>query len=241
MKLMTQIKSYDDNFFRHMINFNNNTENTELSEASRNLARKFSSNAFSNLDNWPYLYFTAGITEAINYFVLSKPTYAQESDYRYLKTLPILKTLSNNDQYYFSYPYAGNGKFLEIPKNKNLILDCSYIFASNLKCNTEVPDNVDYILFGVSKSHNLSNLRSGWFFSKKKIQSFHVMQYDYNYLGIIHKKILETISLYECNHFYKKFHKEFSQLYKENNLHENDTNLFAMLNDQKIPYYTLLK
>lgn len=238
MKLPLQIKSYNDDYFQKIINFND-INHQLFAGKSRELARKFSSIVFKNLDDWPYLYFTSGITEAINFLFLSHPTYAQTDDYRYVHSLPTVKHYTTDSYYYYSYPYAGNGKFNKIPNNKNLILDCSYIFASNLNCVEVIPENVEYILFGVSKSHNLSNLRSGWFFSKKKIKSFHVLQYDYEYLGIVHKQILDTISQYEVNFLYKKHKKVLSELYEKHKIEEPDTNLFGIFNNQKIPYYVL--
>lgn len=240
MKFSKQIKSYDDDFFKNLINFNDHTDQSLLPTVTRDLARQFSSRVFKNIDNWPYIYFTSGITEAINFLVLSKPTYFQPDDYRYLYTLSTIKSPSDSCQYYFSYPYAGNGKFLTIPDNKNLILDCSYIFASNMNCEQYLPNNIEYILFGVSKSHNLANLRCGWFFSKQKIESFHVLQYEYNYLGKIHKQILDAIIAYDGNYLYQKHKDKISKLYFDHNLEEFDTNLFSIKGRQKIPYYTLL-
>jgi hypothetical protein len=235
------ILSYNDNLFRSdLIIPDNKSVYSKIDYVELEIiARNFCSSAFDNLDEFSYLYFTAGVTESID-FLLSRGKFnIFPGEYRYAR---IHNTICDTpvENFYLSYPFSGNGKFLDIPTNRNVILDCSYIFASDMKCNKILPNNVDYVLFGVSKSHNLSDLRVGWFFSKKKIHSYHILQREYGYGGIMHKLVLENISKKRPNELYIRYRDEISNNYKKHNLVEGNTNLFALSETERIPYYKVM-
>jgi hypothetical protein len=52
--------------------------------------------------------------------------------------------------------------------------------------------------------------------------------------------IIDSIVDKDSNFLYKKYKTKFSKLYKDNNLVENDVNLFGVSSEgKKIPYYIL--
>lgn len=234
-----QIRSYTDDVFRkqmpvpHMV--------WKDCTIERELAYKLSEKAFSNIRDFPYVYFTNGITEAINYLVPQQPLRIYPSEYRYLRLFPTVSEYAG-DSIYLSYPYSGNGKFYGIPQNHSVILDCAYMFASNMGHEKQLPPNVTHVLFSLSKSHNLSDYRVGWMFSRTPLRPYHVLQYDYNYtVSATVAHALELANLYEPNFLYKKYKDQLSHMYKENNLVEHDTNLFGTSKDGiRHPWYTLV-
>lgn len=232
-----QIRSYNDSTFRNIVSLNNNIWGTKDKE--RNLAFKISKTAFLNIEDFQYVYFINGATEFINYIALNYSIQIKDNEYRYLN---IFKNTSTNDGdiFYMSYPFAGNGKFIDIPRDKSVVLDCAYLFASNLMHENIIPKNVDYVIFSLSKSHNIPDERVAWVFSKIKIPCYHILQYDNNY-GINKNvlSILQKIEKYPLNHLYLKYKEQLSDLYIRHNLEENSTNLFCMNKNNRIPYYIL--
>lgn len=235
-----QIRSYFDNTFR----LQNNLYTYgcwDKKDILRDLVYKFCLNAFSNIETFPYVYFTSGVTEAINFLVPKRKFFINKNEYRYLElfsSVTVDKTKSEST--FISYPFSGNGKFIEIPTDNPIVLDCSYIFASNLTHNKILPNNVEQVLFGLSKSHNLADYRIGWFFSKYKIPEFHILQYEHNYsINNANYEILNKVNSFECNYLYLKYKDRFSELYFKNKIIENDTNLFGLKSNQRIPWYTI--
>ena len=136
-----------------MSNYGNKFEWDSNTSLIRDLAFNVSALAFNNATDFPYLYFTSGITDAINVIIPKKKTTILPLEYRYLNLFQTV-TLKETDRTYMSYPFSGNGKFLTIPTDRDVILDCAYIFASNMSNAKVIPENVSKILFGLSKSHN---------------------------------------------------------------------------------------
>ena len=241
MTKFTQIKSYNDNFFRNKINLQLQQKNVTVTQFDELMimVRRFCGQVFDNLSEFPYLYFTSGITQAIDFLVSQEITHVQRSDYRYLFTLPNSVTNESLDRMYWSYPFSSSGRFESLPSNGRIILDCAYIFASNLKCIKSLPVNVEQVLFSVSKGHNLWDLRCGWMFSRSKIPCYHIAQIDYNYISILNFVVFESIINYPVNFLYQKYQQQFSELYKKHRLDEPDTNLFGLQNKNRLPYYSL--
>lgn len=240
-----QIISYPDSSFREGLSLSRlpvaGADALEMAESCRVLARKFSQTAFKNLDQFPFIYFTAGVTEAIDFLVPKQTTRILTNEYRYVRAFPqVSESAIEAEAFYFSYPFSGTGRFEPIPSAKKLILDCSYLFASNMKEISNLPEQVEYVLFGLTKSHNLSDARIGWFFSKRKILSYHVLQYDYGYINGMYHQILNRVASSEPNALYLKYQESFSKLYREKGLLEGDTNLFALSPEgERVPYYLL--
>lgn len=236
------IKSYNDNLFRKNIvipdlNYLTSGNDNEY-RLAESMARKFCEGAFSNLEIFPYFYMTSGATEAIDCLLPMQEFNILPGEYRYSM---IQSTFSTTTQptMYFSYPFSGSGKFESIPDDKNIILDCAYIFSSNLNNIRMLPDNVESVIFSLSKSHNLSDLRIGWFFSKKKIAKYDILQCEYGYFNRLHIEAFKTIMEYRPNELYLRYKSEFSKKYIDNAMIENDVNLFAFSKNKRIPYYLI--
>ena len=234
-----QIRSYSDSEFRNLTHYAEEFEWDSNTSLIRDLAFNVSSQAFDNATDFPYLYFTSGITDAINVIIPKKKTTILPLEYRYLNLFQSV-TLKESGRTYMSYPFSGNGKFLDIPTEQDVILDCAYIFASNMSNVKVIPSNVSKVLFGLSKSHNLPDYRIGWILSKEKIPEFHALQYEYNYAinGNI-KEALTSVLMHQPNFLYNKYKQLFSEMYQSNGVTEGDTNLFGVKDGIKVPWYIL--
>lgn len=227
-----QIKSYDDDTFRVTMG----PPNTDAMENARMYAREMAEEAFTNLDEFPYIYLTSGATEAIDWVLPMHRPQVLENDYRYAR----LYGRSRPDLHYQSYPFAGTGKFMSVGTDLPVFLDCSYMFASHMQHTRVVPKNVAYIAFSLSKSHNVADYRIGWLMTRAPLRAQHLVQYDYGYGPGRHASVLSCASHYPPNHLYLINRKRLSDAYAERGLLETDTNLFAL--DQqgnRIPHYQL--
>lgn len=244
MNKPAQVRSYNDSLFRRNLFV---PEQQSLDpvidlEHARELVRDFSGKAFDNLSDFPYIYFTEGVTGALNYLLPMNLTQVRKFEYRYVFAFNV--TLTESPVAYYSYPFSSNGNFGDLSDmchgKEKVLLDCSYIFASDMTNDKKIPPNVSQVMFGVSKSHNLFDARVGWFFSKEKFITYHTLQYEYGYSSALYPRVVEEITKYEPNHLYMIYKNKLSELYKENGLVEGNTNLFGIRpNGQRVMYYEL--
>ena len=229
-----QIKSYQDDTFRRTIHAVKDDP-----RYAQGLAREFSAAAFDNLDAFPYVYLTSGVTEAMDWVLARHRVSMIDNDYRYAK---FYERLNRQDLHYQSYPFSATGELAPIASvDLPVFMDCSYIFATNLLHHDRVvPKNVEYLAFSLSKSHNVADYRIGWLMTKAPLEPQHVVQYDYGYVPHRHARVLEHALSYKPNELYLKHGPTLSRLYADAGLRETYTNLFALDHSgQRIPYYTL--
>ena len=239
------ILSYPDQFFRHGLEYSVHkmrfSEQKSIAESNRNICRSLCQKAIKNTDDFPYIYFTAGATEGINYFFQAMDLQIFANEYRYVQTLPH-SYQPTSDGIFYSNPFSGSGKLQNLSFEKNNIIDLTYLFATEMNQPITLPKQTCAALFSLSKSHNLADLRIGWILSKQMIPCFHVLQYDYGYINSLLSSVLAKIASEKLNYLYLKYNDRLQRLYKQNGLESTDTNLFALnKNGQRIPYYSLLK
>ena len=238
-----QIKPYKDNTFRKNLLYNIDAPTfapcTNL--YLRTQIKDKISTVIENLDEFEYTYFTSGVTHALDMLLQMYTVQADGNEYRYIFIYQTVKTeLPDSEFKYITYPSSYDGKFRKLPEDKKIILDCTYLFSSNLQHNPIIPKNVEFLLFGFGKSHNVADLRLGVIFSKKKLIGIHTLQYDYMYNDSIWKNFLNNIAPYPLNQLYLNTKDKLTEKYLEYGLTVNDTTLFAMNeNNQRVPYYVL--
>lgn len=255
MSLPLQIRSFQSEIFRSCIfdALKRQAAQSLSASASVNRAAKarkqltqIVSSVYPELDNFPYVYFTAGVTEAIDH-VLRVPDRIQVSagEYRYVRFFPnvYVSSTSSPNTMFVSSPFSSTGRHLDLRAfgySQKLIVDCSYLFASNLCHAPELPSNVDSLLFGFSKSHDLADLRLGAIVTKTKIPHLHIPQYDYGYVSSLMPSALETILSYPLNELWHQ-NESLDAVYASKGLTVNDTRLFALDNlGNRVPYYSVL-
>jgi len=105
-----------------------------------------------------------GITEGLNYWLWQEKRSIEVRDGEY----GWVQGNKTGEVIYWSYPFAGDGNFYDIPTHKPVILDLAYCGSTQVK-KIEIPDNVEIVFFGLSKCFGLQNYRIGYMWSKKKI------------------------------------------------------------------------
>lgn len=236
-----QIRSYPDDTFRTLLTYpaslEPNNKKTDF-ENYRSKARTLISQVFDNLNEFEYLYFTHGVTNALDLILPMHEVQADPTEYRYVFVHKTVTTAPKKFRYQ-SWPSSFSGKFEEIKKDQQVILDCSYLFASNMCHERRIPENVSYLLIGFSKGHNLSDVRVGCLFAKQRIVGIHALQYDYGYGDSIIGNVLQNIETKPFNYLYEKYDYQFRSLYNRYDLQVGDTNLFGIDKGKKYPFYVL--
>lgn len=136
-----------------------------------------------DLSQFPYAYYMGdGITKAID---LTRWEYSDKSwsilhgDYEWPQAFGKIKRKRrledlDDEVVYLTQPFAGSGNLWsneDLEKVKGLVvLDLAYI-STTVPRNLILPETVDRVFVGASKTFGTPFLRHGWIFSKRKVPS----------------------------------------------------------------------
>lgn len=248
-----QIRSFESKIFLDRLTLPVNSIYGEPAVRSLALSRKkaldFFSRLYTNLDTLPYIYFTAGVTEGLSISLRGRTVGVLTSEYRFVFALPGIEAASTHSPkvLLISSPHSGTGSHIDLYQDYyracgSIIIDASYLMASNLMHNRVLPPNVETVLFGVSKSHDLAAQRFGVMFTKKRLSGYHEMQYEYGYASALVPQILDAIAASPANKLHLDNADKITALYKEKGLQIGDTLLFALdpVSKRRVPWYTLV-
>ena len=142
-----------------------------------------------DLSNY-YVYPTNGITEGLNWWYHQEPrsVWLDSGDYQWIEN----KTGNYLSIKYQSVPNSADGNFCAIPADVPVALDLAYVGSTKVNKIT-MSNNVEYVFYSLSKSFGVSNLRTGWLFTKepdKKLEGLINSAKYYNYFA---HSIAETV------------------------------------------------
>jgi len=148
-----------------------------------------------DLDQFPYAYFMGdGITKAID---LTRLEYSDKSwsmlagDYEWPCAFGKINRKRSIDQLadqvnYLTQPFAGSGNMWTAEQlnliQGTVVLDMAYISTTSPQCIT-LPETVDRVFLGASKTFGTAFLRHGWLFSKKEIPSLSLFMHQIKYFS----------------------------------------------------------
>jgi hypothetical protein len=177
----------------YKLNIESQVTQSELQEGE-NIVREWYA-PWINLSQFSYAYYMGdGITKAID---LTRWEYADKSwtmlqgDYEWPMAFGKFKRTTsiddlNDEVVYLSQPFAGTGNLWsndEIGKLKGtVVLDLAYI-STTIPKDIKLPDTVDRVFVGASKTFGTPFLRHGWMFSKKKIPSLDLFMSSIKYFS----------------------------------------------------------
>ena len=129
-----------------------------------------------------------GITEGLNYWMLNekRKIYMNDNDYVWVPNN------KEGDILYMSTPSAIDGNHKTIPDDVPVALDLAYIGSADVK-KIDIKDNIEVVFFSLSKCFGLRNIRTGWFFSRKKIPYLHTLIYNAKYYNYYSHKVAEAV------------------------------------------------
>lgn len=130
-----------------------------------------------------YVYPINGITEGLNWWMgnETRSIHMTDGDYQWVH-----QTKGYGNIFYMSNPSAIDGNWVNIPENISIALDLAYVGSTAIR-KIELPSNVEYVFYSLSKSFGVRNIRTGWLFSRKKIERLELLTYNakyYNYPAI---------------------------------------------------------
>jgi hypothetical protein len=229
-----QIRGFPDDLFRELEPLASES-GVHLKEA-RELAMRMSKQVFTNADSFKFVYFTAGATGALDH-LLSRPTIADPAEYRYVFAHPTVKP-DEGDTRYVTYPSSITGNHPTLPDGR-LIIDAAYAFCTELE-PAELPPKTQYVIFSLSKSHNVADYRVGWFLSKRPIAHLHVLQYEYDYGSSLVYPLLEKASRYAANELFLRHGSQLKDRLTAAGCTVGSVPLFGFTSTgERIPFYTV--
>ena len=177
----------------YKINLESQVTEVELQDGERVVREWY--NPWVNLSRFPFAYYMGdGITKAID---STRLEYADKSwsilhgDYEWPMAFGKCNRKRRvddlqDDVVYLTQPFAGTGTLWsneDLNKLRGIVvLDLAYI-STTVPNNLKLPDSVDRVFVGASKTFGTPFLRHGWMFSKRKIPSLDLFTNSIKYFS----------------------------------------------------------
>ena len=169
-----------------------------------------------------YVYPMNGITEGLNWWMAQerRSVYMDLGDYQWVQETG---NLYNDSIKYVSIPSAIDGNFREISEHNPIALDLAYVGSTQVK-KINLPNNVEYVFYSLSKSFGVGNIRTGWFFSRNKDQRLHNLIYGAKYYNYFAHRIAETIiSNFNIDYVFNKLQSKQKDICDQLNFTPSDS------------------
>lgn len=176
-----------------------------------------------------HVYPMNGITEGLNwwYYQEKRSVIVDNGDYQWITN----KKGSNDLIKYLSVPSAIDGNFVDVPTNIPIALDLAYIGSTKIK-KINICQNVEFVFFSLSKSFGLSNIRTGWLFTKHEDKKLNDLIYNAKYYNYYANKISEAIiRSFPLDYIYNKLNSKQIEICDKLNLIPSDSVWLATTKD----------
>jgi len=216
-----------------------------------------------DLSNFPYCYYTHGVTDAIHHWVLNNksPWQYMEGEYEYAGMIGPKGTsvcdvpgqymdekthraglsadINSTKPMYISIPSSADGNIF-YPRvdtwrnNPPVILDCTYISSTAIK-TIEVPKTTEQVFFSFSKGFGLIGSRLGLVYTKEPHPTLHrLKEYEnWNYSGVRTMQLL--MNNFAVDSMHTKYKEKQFDICKEYDFMPSDCFYLATTHDR---YYT---
>jgi hypothetical protein len=135
-----------------------------------------------NIRELKYIYFTNGITGALNLLASLDDIALLRGDYHWLNLLKPnshyghINEIPKNKIIYLSQPFAADGNIFNLNKilsesSHQLLIDGAYIGSASEEVTFSLPNNTKYFTFSLSKAFGLGSVRAGLLFSSTPIDA----------------------------------------------------------------------
>jgi len=216
-----------------------------------------------DLSDFPYCYYTHGVTDAIHHWVLNNksPWQYMEGEYEYAGMIGPKGTsvcdvpgqymdknthraglpakIDADKPMYISIPSAADGNIFypEVDTWKNsppVILDCTYVSSTAIK-TIEVPKTTEQVFFSFSKGFGLIGSRLGLVYTKEPHPTLHKLkEYEnWNYGGVRTMQLL--MNNFAVDSMHTKYKDKQLAICKEYDFTPSDCFYLATTHDR---YYT---
>jgi hypothetical protein len=177
-----------------------------------------------------HVYPTNGITEGLNWWSMSSEynIWREEGDYQWVD---LIQNRKSPDICYQSIPSSIDGNFKNIRTDAVVALDLAYIGSTTVR-KIEIPNNVEYVFYSLSKSFGVSNIRTGWYFTRKPDKKLESLVYNakyYNYFA--HACAESIINNFDIDYVYNMLYYKQKQICNELNFMPSDSVWLATTTD----------
>jgi hypothetical protein len=182
-----------------------------------------------------YVYPINGITEGLNwwYYKEKRQVVLNEGEYQWIQ-----EKLGNDGLIkYQSVPNSSDGNFIQVPTNIPVALDLAYVGSTKIK-KIPVTDNIEYVFYSLSKSFGVSNIRTGWLFTKKPDSKLDSLIYQAKYYNYFAHNISECIiNNFDIDYIYTKLENQQKSLCNKLDLIPSDSVWLATSNSNDYAKY----
>jgi hypothetical protein len=184
-----------------------------------------------------YVYPMNGITECINWWQKNETRNVRmaDGDYEWVDYNKVMTV--GNSVTYVSCPSSIDGNYTEIPTDKPVVLDIAYAGCVPVKPIT-ITDNVEKVFYSLSKPFGVSNIRTGWYFTRRpdaKLHALHVKAMYYNYCATQYAEHL--INTYSIDYIHTQLKDIQHTVCAEYDLTPSDCVWLATSTDDKYKEY----
>lgn len=177
-----------------------------------------------------YVYPTNGITEGLNWWSASESRSIKltAGDYQWVKATQGKDTIQ-----YISVPSSIDGNFKDIPIDMPVALDLAYVGSTKIN-PISISKNVEYVFYSLSKPFGVRNIRTGWFFTRKKDFRLDALINNAKYYNYYANQVAEhIISNFDIDFVYNSYHKQQLQICDQLNITPSDSVWIATSRDNE--------
>ena len=125
--------------------------------------------------------------------------------------------------HYISVPSAIDGNFVDIPQDTPTAVDLAYVGSTQVK-RIELPKNVEYVFYSLSKPFGVRNIRTGWIFTKEPDQRLDAITNSAKYYNYFANSIAETIiNKFDIDYVWKTLIEKQTKVCNEYNFKPSDS------------------
>lgn len=179
-----------------------------------------------------YVYPMNGITEGINYWhgTSEYKIWRAVGEYEWVD----YKMSGMAPHYvYQSIPSAIDGNYCAVDNHVKVALDLAYVGTTKVQ-QIDLHDGVDTVFYSLSKPFGVNFIRTGWLFSKKRIDKLHNLIYRNHYYNYYAQDIAEAIiANFDIDYIHNKFYNKQKEICDEYNLAPSDSVYMATSTDEQ--------
>ena len=195
-----------------------------------------------------FVYPINGITEGINWWQNKekRTIHKADGDYEWVDTglhslykdnYLAFSTPDWGSVHYVSCPSSIDGNYTDIPTDVPVVLDIAYIGSCPIQ-KIQMTKNIEKVFFSLSKGFGISNIRTGWYFTRRpdvKLHELHVNAMYYNYCATQYAE--HIIKTYSLDYVHNRLKDIQLEVCNENNLTPSDCVWLATSSDYKYEKY----
>jgi hypothetical protein len=167
-----------------------------------------------------YVYPTNGITEGLNWWLANetRSIHIAQGDYQWVHA-----TKGKGDILYMSSPSSINGNWKDIPNHMPVALDLAYVGSTAIR-KLDIPKNVEYVFYSLSKPFGVRNVRTGWLFTRKPQAKLEALIYNAKYYNYYAWQVAEKIiNNYDIDFVYNTYQKQQKNVCDKLNITASDS------------------